>query len=59
MIMNPCRECGEPTEASDYLCLACWEGIARNLDDFARPMGEPPSRPAQLIPIVTPKKDRP
>lgn len=52
---EPCRECGEQTDASDHLCLACWQGESINMRDFAR-RDEPPRRPAQVLPIVAPKK---
>lgn len=25
--LHPCRECGEQTDASDHLCLLCWQGV--------------------------------
>lgn len=26
LLARPCRWCGSPTDASDRMCLACWEG---------------------------------
>lgn len=54
----PCRECGEQTDASDRLCLDCWGGADANARDFGR-RDDPPRRPAQVLPIVTPKKTNP
>lgn len=54
----PCRECGEQTDASDRLCLDCWGGADANTRDFDR-RDDPPRRPAQVLPIVAPKKTNP
>lgn len=55
MKTHPCRKCGVQTSAAEPLCSACWYGETVGIDSEP-PKAAPVPRPAQLIPIVVPKR---